>query len=193
MAAFVALGVALAAPRAVAQSADAAGDSPSLGEFRTGLDEATARLDALHDQLRRLHLLLRAAESQLPAPRADVEVVDELSNEFVVTSLHVWIDDAPFYARDDEAGNVLTKTFHALSGPLRPGQHMARIAVRLRGNGALFPYLRAYRFELASTRAFTATAGRTATVSVRAFERKNDATPYVQFPALEWASVASGS
>lgn len=189
-AAFAVLGVITATPCALAQSIDPPADGPTL---RSGLDDATARLDQLHDQLRRLHVWVRAAEAQLPPPRADVEVVDALSSEFVVTSLRVWLDDVPLYARDDEAGDILAGTFHTLSGPLKPGQHVARIAVKLRGNGALFPYLRAYRFELASSRTFTASAGHTATISVRAFPRNSEATQYVQFPALEWAARTPGA
>ena len=176
-------GGAIASAQSREQPREPVDDDSSL---RSELKDATTRLDELHAELRRLHVRLKVAESQLPAPQADIGIVDALSNDFVVTAVHLWLDGVPIYTRDDDNGCVLGPAIHLLSGPLAPGDHVARIALRLRGNGALFPYLRGYRFELASSHRFTASVGRTATVTLRAFERGNEVTPYVQLPAVEW-------
>jgi hypothetical protein len=120
------------------------------------------------------------------APQADIAINNAMSNEFVVTGVHVWLDGAPVYDREDDSG-VLRADLHLLSGPIVPGDHVARIDIRLRGDGTLSPYMRAYRFELKSTHKFTATPGQIAMVYARAFERDNPITPYVRLPALEWS------
>jgi hypothetical protein len=159
--------------------------------FRMQLQDTRARLDELQGELRRMQVRLKLTGAQFEAaPQAYIAVTDAMSSlSFVLTGLHLWLDEIPVYARDDESG-VLSSDLHVLSGPLTAGDHVVRIAVALRGNGTLLPYMRAYRFEVKSSHAFTATPGHIATVSVRAFERGNPTTPYVRLPALEWSEKA---
>jgi hypothetical protein len=167
-----------------AQSEDSADDGPSL---RVHLQETRSRLDEIKAELRRMQARLKVAGAAFEAaPQADIAVSDAMSGAFVLTGLHVWLDGAPVYERDDDSG-VLRSDLHLLSGPIATGDHEARITVRLRGDGTLLPYMRAYRFEVHSTHKFSATPGQIATVCVRAFERGNPITPYVQLPALEWS------
>jgi hypothetical protein len=178
-----------ASPNAAAQSQWK--EAPDDASFRVQLQETHSRLDELQGELRRMQVRLKLAGAQFEAaPRADIAVSDAMSSvAFVITGLHLWLDDAPVYARDDDKG-VLSSDLHVPSGPLTPGDHVVRIVIRLRGNGTLLPYMRAYRFEVKSSHAFTATPGRITTVSVRAYERGNPTTPYVQLPAVEWSEKA---
>lgn len=151
------------------------------------LQETRTRLEEINSQLRRMQVRLKLAGAAFEAePQADIALSNALSNEFVLTGLHVWLDGAPLYGQDDDRG-VPGADQHILSGPIPAGEHVARITLRLRGDGALFPYMRAYKFELHSSYKFKATPGQIATVCVRAFERGNPLTPYVQLPAVEWS------
>jgi hypothetical protein len=174
------------APSATAQSRDAVTQEESW--FRAQAREARTHVDGLQDELRRLQVGVKLAEVHFqPSPRADINVIDAMSSAFLLTGVHVWVDDAPAYGRDDESGALgLLREIHLLTGPLAAGDHVARVAIQLRGNGAVLPYMRAYRFELASSHKFTASPGRTTTVSVRTFERGDATTPYVHLPAVDW-------
>jgi hypothetical protein len=156
--------------------------------FRVQIQDTRTRLDELQSELRRMQVRLKLAGAQFEAaPQADIAVSDAMSSvAFVLTGLHLWLDDVPVYARDDEHG-ALSSDLHVLSGPLTAGDHVVRIAIQLRGNGTLLPYMRAYRFEIKSSHPFTAKPGHITTVSVRTFERGNPTTPYVQLPAVEWS------
>ena len=172
-----------AAP-AGAQQQDAVDPAPSL---RVELQETRTRLEEIHSDLRRMQVRLKLAGAAFEAaPQADIAVSSALSNEFVVTGARVWLDGTAVYERDDDKG-VLHADIHLLSGPISAGDHVARVTLRLRGDGTLFPYMRAYRFEVNSSYKFTARPGQIANVCVRAFERGNPITPYVQLPAVEWS------
>jgi hypothetical protein len=159
-------------------------DGPSL---RVHMQETRNRLEEINSELRRMRVRLKLAGSQFEAaPQADIAVSDAMSSEFVLTGVHVWLDGAPLYERDEDSG-VLRSDLHLLSGPIAAGEHVARVTIRLRGDGTLFPYMRAYRFEVRSNYKFTAVAGQVATVYVRSVERGNPITPYVQLPAIEWS------
>jgi hypothetical protein len=166
-----------------AQTQDTSDDGPSL---RVHLQETRNRLDEISSELRRMQVRLKLASAAFEAaPQADIAISDAISGAFVVTGVHVWLDETPVYERDDDSG-VLRSDLHVLSGPIAAGEHVVRIAIRLRGDGTLLPYMRAYRFEVRSTRKFAATPGQIATLYARAFERGNPTTPYVQLPAVEW-------
>jgi hypothetical protein len=166
------------------QQQEAVDLGPSM---RVHLQETRTRLEEIHSDLRRMQTRLKLAGAAFEAePQADIAVSSAMSSEFVVTGLQVWLDGASVYEREDDKG-VLHADLHVLSGPIAAGDHVARITVRLRGDGAIFPYMRGYRFEVRSNYRFNASPGQIATVCVRAFERGNPITPYVQLPAIEWS------
>jgi hypothetical protein len=172
------------ASSAGAQPPDAPDDD---SQIHIHLQDTRTRLEEIKSELRRMQVRLKVAGAAFEAsPQADIAVSNAMSDEFVLTGLQVSLDGTPLYERDDDHG-ALGADLHVLSGPIAPGEHVARISIKLRGDGALFPYMRAYRFELHSTYKFSATAGHIATVCVRALERGNPLTPYVQLPAVEWS------
>jgi hypothetical protein len=156
--------------------------------FRVQLQETRTHVDGLQGELRRIQAGLKLAEAQFqPPPKADLHVIDGMSSAFLLTSVRVWVDDVLTLSREDERGALgAARDVHWVTGPLSPGEHVTRVAIQLRGNGAVLPYMRAYRFELSSSHKFTTAIGRTTTISIRTLERGDATTPYVHLPALEW-------
>jgi hypothetical protein len=59
-------------------------------------------------------------------------------------------------------------------------------ALAFAGNGAILPYLRAYRFEVTDRRRCVVSEGHPTTVTIGAYERGDVTTPFEQRPAITW-------
>lgn len=72
----------------------------------------------------------------------------------------------------------------AFHGMVTAGDHTVRVEARLTGNGAVLPYMRAYRFEVKDAGHFTAVEGRPSSITLGVYERGDVTTPFEQRPAI---------
>jgi hypothetical protein len=164
------------------------------GSYRVRLQDLQERVETLHEQLRRMQEKQKFLTDSLPTAagpvEADIDVRDLTTSAYVLTSVRVWLDDQLVYLRTDEGGALGDlRAVTAFHGSIPPGEHSVRVDVRLAGNGALLPYMRAYRFEVRDERRFVATEGHPSHVTIRAYERGDVTTPFEQRPAIAWEST----
>lgn len=157
--------------------------------YQVRLQDLHERVEELHQQLRRLQqrekLLADSAPAALGAVQAEVNVRDMTTSAFVLTGVRVWVDDQLAYqktAEDGALGDLHAVT--AFHGMVTAGEHVVRVEMRLAGNGAVLPYMRAYHFELKDERRFTAAEGHPTTVTVGVYEKGDVTTPFEQRPAI---------
>jgi hypothetical protein len=161
------------------------------GTYQVRMQDLKERIDELKEQVRRMEqrakLLADSTPSAVGPVEADIDVRDLTTSAYMLTSVHVWLDDQLVYVRTDEGGALGDlRAVTAFHGSIAPGEHTVRIDARLSGNGSMLPYMRAYRFEVRDERRFVATEGRPAHVTIRAYERGDVTTPFEQRPAIAW-------
>jgi hypothetical protein len=161
--------------------------------YHVRLQDLQERIDEIHEQARRMatrqKLLADSMPTAIGSVQAEVDVRDLTTSAFVLTGVRVWIDNELAYQRtaDDGAlGDLHAVT--AFHGSVTPGEHVVRVEVRLAGNGAVLPYMRAYRFEVKDERRFTAIEGHPTTVTVGVYERGDVTTPFEQRPAIAFTA-----
>jgi hypothetical protein len=180
---------------AAAQNGTAPPASTDGGTYQVRLRDLQERIDELKEQVRRMEQRTKLLADTVPSAvfgtvEADVDVRDVTTSAYLLTSVHVWLDDQLVYARTDEGGALGDlRAVTAFHGSIIPGEHSVRVDVRLSGNGAMLPYMRAYHFEMRDERRFVATEGRPAHVTIRAYERGGVTTPFEQRPAIAWEVV----
>jgi hypothetical protein len=182
---------------ASAQGGSATSTSPPRdgASYEVRLQDLHERIELLHEQLKRMQdrqkLLSDSGSPVLGPVQAEIAFADEMSGAFVVTGVRVWIDETLVYARTNDDGALgALRRVRAFEGSVPPGEHTVRVSLRLAGNGAVLPYMRAYHFEVSDTRTFVATERRAATLTIHAFERGDVTTPFDQRPAVAWEESA---
>jgi hypothetical protein len=161
--------------------------------YTVRLGDVRSRAEQIHDEVQRsiarLRLLTDAYTHGDRGARAEVALRNEMSGAFVMTSVRLSIDDRPAIVREG-ADLADAKSVSAHSGSIAPGDHVVHVVVTYRGNGAVLPYLRGYKFELTGSHNFTVAPGQSVRVVPRAFERGDMTTPFEQRPALEWIETS---
>jgi hypothetical protein len=150
------------------------------------------RIEELKDRVRRQYTREALARDSLshgvPGSRASIHFESALSRIFVVTGVHLALDGAVQYAKDDASGALGGPSgIPVFNGSLPPGDHVVQVVVDLRGSGmGLFSYLREYHFRLRSTHVFTAIEGKTIDLDVSAGEKGNPTTPFEERPTVRY-------
>jgi hypothetical protein len=162
---------------------------PDAASYHVRLQDLQERVDEIHQQLRRMQtrqkMLAESAPMAVSTVQADVEVRDLTTSAFVLTGVRVWLDDQLVYGRTADEGAL--GDLHAVTafhGTVTPGEHAVRVEMHLAGNGAVLPYMRAYRFQLRDERRFTAVEGHPSAVTVGVYDRGDVTTPFEQRPAI---------
>jgi hypothetical protein len=161
--------------------------------YAVRLRDLEQRVDELKDQIRRSHTRLALLSDTIlgggaAGSRSEVEYKNEMSSAFQLVRALFVIDGQVQYNRQDDSGALADqKDIPIYSGSVPPGDHTIQVALTFQGNGyGVFSYLRGYKFEVKSSHAFTATEGKTITVTATSFEKGGVTTPLDQRPAIEW-------
>jgi hypothetical protein len=161
--------------------------------YAVRLRDLEQRVDELKDQVRRSHTRLALLSDTIigggaAGSRSEVEFKNEMSSAFQMTHALFVIDGQVQYNRGDDSGALADqKDIPIYSGSVPPGDHTIQVALTFQGNGyGVFSYLRGYKFEVKSSHAFTATEGKTITITATAFEKGGVTTPLEQRPTVEW-------
>jgi hypothetical protein len=161
--------------------------------YAVRLRDLEQRVDELKDQIRRSHTRLALLSDTIlgggaAGSRSEVEYKNEMSSAFQLVRALFVIDGQVQYNRQDDSGALADqKAIPIYSGSVPPGDHTIQVALTFQGNGyGVFSYLRGYKFEVKSSHAFTATEGKTITVTATSFEKGGVTTPLDQRPAIEW-------
>jgi hypothetical protein len=162
------------------------------GSYEVHLRDLQERVEQIKEQVRRMQIRDKLLADSMPSglvagTPVEIDLRDRTTGAFVVTGVRVWIDDQLVYDRSDEQGALGSlRAVMAYSGVAPAGEHTARVVVRLAGNGAVLPYMRAYHFEVTDERRFVAIEGRPTTVTIGAYERGGVTTPFELRPAISW-------
>jgi hypothetical protein len=161
--------------------------------YAVRLRDLEQRVDELKDQIRRSHTRLALLSDTIlgggaAGSRSEVEYKNEMSSAFQLVRALFVIDGQVQYNRQDDSGALADqKEIPIYSGSVPPGDHTIQVALTFQGNGyGVFSYLRGYKFEVKSSHAFTASEGKTITVTATSFEKGGVTTPLDQRPAIEW-------
>jgi hypothetical protein len=174
---------------AVAQTGGAPAAPGDGAAYTVRLKDLQERVELLHEQVRRMQQRqkLLGAAPMAGTVQAEIDVRDLATSTFVLTGMKVWLDGQLVYERaEDGAALGDQRAVTAFRGGVSPGEHTVRVSVDLAGNGALLPYMKAYRFEVHDERRFVATEGHPESVTVGPFERGDVTTPIEQRPAVSW-------
>ena len=161
--------------------------------YAVRLRDLEQRVDELKDQIRRSHTRLALLSDTIigggaAGSRSEVEFKNEMSSAFQLTKALFVIDGQVQYNRADDGGALADqKEIPIYSGSVPPGDHTIQVALTFQGNGyGVFSYLRGYKFEVKSSHAFTASEGKTITITATSFEKGGVTTPLEQRPTIEW-------
>src|SRR5581483_12186141 len=87
------------------------------------------------------------------------------------------LDGAEIYAKSDDSGKLgEQKEIEIFNGSLVPGNHTLSVQMVYQGNGAIFTYLKGYKFTARSSHTFTAGEGKQLQLKVVGFEKGNPVT-----------------
>jgi hypothetical protein len=76
---------------------------------------------------------------------------------------------------------------------VQPGDHTLQIKLEYQGNGyGIFSYLKGYKFEVTSSRSFTALEGKTIRLTVIGYEQGGPTTPLEEKPAVRFVEKTTG-
>ena len=119
-------------------------------------------------------------------PRLDVDLSNDTSTAFRLSSAKVALDGVVQYDRHDNLGDE--KKLPVFTGAVAPGAHTVTVEIVLPRNGyGVFTYLRGYQVTLASTHTFVATDGKPSHVTAAAYEPQPMATlPFERRPQIAW-------
>jgi hypothetical protein len=161
--------------------------------YAVKLRDLQQKVDELKDQIRRSHTRLALLSDTIiggggAGSRAEVNFENEMSSAFRLTRALFVLDGAVQYNRSDDTGALADqKEIPIFSGSVPAGDHTISVLLNFQGNGyGVFTYLRGYRFEVKSSHSFTASEGKTLTITATALEKGGVTTPLEQRPAIEW-------
>lgn len=190
------------APASAAPSASAAPAS-TLATGTTGtMDSATysvrlrdleQRINELKEQIRRSHTRLALLSESIlsgitAAAKAEVVFDNEMSNAFRLKRIVALYDGAPLATKTDEKDQIGDMKEVPLYNELvQPGDHTLQFLIEYQGNGyGIFSYLKGYKFEIRSSRSFTALEGKTVAIRVIGYEQGGPTTPIEEKPAVRY-------
>jgi hypothetical protein len=175
------------APAAAAPGAPAAanpGAPPSAGDAQTAytvkLHDLERRVDELKEQVfrskARLNLLKETVlHGVIAGAHAVILYRNEIGSMYTPIQYVYSLDGNEIYAKVDETGKLSDqKEFEIFNGSLAPGNHTMSVRMVYVGNGyGVFSYLKGYRFNVNSSRTFTASEGKQFQLKVVGHEKGN--------------------
>lgn len=200
-----------AAPAPSAPAASAAASVPAAsaapaGTLATGttgtMDQATysvrlrdleQRINELKEQIRRSHTRLALLSESIlsgitAAAKAEVVFENEMSSAFRLKRIVALYDGSPLATKTDEKDNIGDmKEIPLYNELVQPGDHTLQVLIEYQGNGyGIFSYLKGYKFEVRSSRSFTAIEGKTIQLRVIGYEQGGPTTPIEEKPAVRF-------
>lgn len=177
--------------------------SPSLGTagpapldgatYSVRLRDLEQRINELKEQVRRTHTRLALLSESIlsgitAASRAEVVFQNEMSSAFRLKRIVALYDGAPLTTKTDERDQIGDQKEIPLYAELvQPGDHTLQVLLEYQGNGyGIFSYLKGYKFEVRSSRGFTALEGRTISLRVVGYEQGGPTTPFEERPAVRY-------
>lgn len=181
-------------PGATASATSAPTSPPMDGQtYAVRLRDLEQKVDDLKEQIRRSHTKLSLLSDTVLASgssgsRADIQFKNEMSSAFRLTKLLVVLDGAVQANKLDETGALSDQPMiPVFAGAIPPGDHALSVLEQLQGNGyGVFSYLKGYKFEVRSSHSFTATEGKTITLSIIAYEKGGVTTALEERPAIRY-------
>jgi hypothetical protein len=154
------------------------------------LQDVRTRANEIKDGVRRVHQALQTIGNGIAridgvGQMTTVSVKNEMGPAFRLVRVRVFVDGDPELVRDDKALAAL-ETLPAFAGTLPQGEHVVKIELRYKGNGAILPYLEAFTYDVTSAHVVTAAGTRPLAVTLSAFEQGDVTTPLDLRPATEW-------
>jgi len=166
------------------------------------LDEATyamrlrdleRRINDLKEKIRLKHTALSLLSESIfggitAASGMDLVFVNEMSSSFHLTRLVVLYDGSPLATKTDEHDGIASKKEIPIFVDLvQSGDHTIQVLVEYRGNGhGIFSYLDGYKFEVRSSRSFTALPGKTMSLRIVGYNQGGPLTPIEEQPAIRF-------
>lgn len=202
-----------AAPVSASASAPAASVAPAASSaaapastLATGsagtMDQATysvrlrnleQRINELKEQIRRSHTRLALLSESIlsgitAAAKAEVVFENDMSSAFRLKRIVALYDGAPLATKTDDKDNIGDMKEVPLYNELvQPGDHTVQVLIEYQGNGyGIFSYLKGYKFEVRSSRSFTAIEGKTIQLRVIGYEQGGPTTPIEEKPAVRF-------
>ena len=122
------------------------------------------------------------------AARAEIVFENDMSSAFRLRRIVALYDGAPLATKTDERDQIGDQKEIPLYAELvQPGDHTVQVLLEYQGNGyGIFSYLKGYKFEVRSSRSFTAIEGKTLQLRVVGYEQGGPTTPLEERPAVRF-------
>ena len=161
--------------------------------YAVRLRDLEQRINELKEQIRRSHTRLALLSESIlsgitAAARAEVTFENEMSSAFRLKRIVALYDGAPLATKTDERDTIGDQKEIPLYAELvQPGDHTLQVLLEYQGNGyGIFSYLKGYKFEVRSSRSFTAIEGKTLSLRVVGYEQGGPTTPLEERPAVRY-------
>ncbi|HZS41778.1 MAG TPA: dihydrolipoamide acetyltransferase [Polyangia bacterium] len=170
------------APAAPAEPPTTTAPAPSATSYAFKLHDLERRVNELKEQIfrskARLNLLKETVlHGVIAGSRAVIVHRNEMGSMYQPIRYVYALDGAEIYAKSDDSGKLgEQKEIEIFNGSLVPGNHTLSVQMVYQGNGAIFTYLKGYKFTARSSHTFTAGEGKQLQLKVVGFEKGNPVT-----------------
>jgi hypothetical protein len=161
--------------------------------YAVRLRDLEGRVDELKDQIRRSHTRLALLSDTImgggaAGSRSEITFENQMSSAFKLVKCVIILDGTVQYTREDETGALADqKEIPVFNGSVPPGDHTVTVALDFQGNGyGVFTYLRGYKFHTKFSHSFTASEGKTITVTATALEKGGVTTALENRPSMQF-------
>jgi hypothetical protein len=161
--------------------------------YAVRLRDLEQRINELKENIRRTHTRLALLSESIlsgitAASRAEVVFRNDMSSAFRLKRVVALYDGAPLATKTDERDQIGDQKEIPLYAELvQPGDHTLQVLLEYQGNGyGIFSYLKGYKFEVRSSRSFTALEGKTIVLQVVGYEQGGPTTPLEERPAVRY-------
>ncbi len=173
-------------PAAAATAAPAAAPAPVNTSVQASntvkLRDIERRVNELKEQIfrskARINLLKETVlHGVIAGSRAIIVHKNEMGKTYLPISYTYALDGAEVFSKADPSGKLAeSKELEVFNGSVAPGNHTLSVQMVYEGNGAIFTYMKGYKFTAKSSHTFTATEGKQLTLKVVGFEKGNPIT-----------------
>jgi hypothetical protein len=150
-------------------------------------------INDLKERIRRSHTRLALLSESIlsgvtAAARAEIVFENHMSSAFRLKRIVALYDGSPLATKTDERDQIGDQQSIPLYAELvQPGDHTVQVLLEYQGNGyGIFSYLKGYKFEVRSTRSFTAIEGKTIILTIVGYEQGGPTTPLEERPAIKY-------
>jgi hypothetical protein len=182
-----------AASTAPSATVGATGGTLDSQSYTVRLRDLEQRINDLKERIRRSHTRLALLSESIisgvtAAARAEIIFQNDMSSAFRLRRVVALYDGAPLATKTDERDQIGDQKEIPLYAELvQPGDHTIQILLEYQGNGyGIFSYLKGYKFEVRSSRSFTAIEGKTLQLRVVGYEQGGPTTPLEERPAVRY-------